>query len=171
MATQIIRHDRGLDSKRIEKIIEMIQGKINSIKYDSRDVLQKRKEELKQEFIAQNNLQPHYDAIEDINRQIKELQKQIDKLEKQKDPHKLAIARLMRGYEETYYYDSVEDGSPADEYIKARIPDIDGMKKQLTELSEEIEEKLWLAKDIDEARMLYDYALRQIDAIVGETKR
>ena len=167
MTTQIIRHDRGLDAKRIEKLIDMIEGKINDILYDRRDVLAQRKEELKQEFIVQNNLQPHFNAIKDIDQQIRELEKQIRHLENQKEPHKIAISKLFRGCEDTFQYQRISEGSPADEYIKSRILNIDEIKNELKQLKEEMEEKLWLAKDIDEARSLYYYATSRIQELTG----
>lgn len=162
---QIIRHDRGLDHSRIEKILEMITSKISDIKYDRRDVLDKRKKELKEEAIKLFNLQEHYDEIKKYDDEIEKLQEQINAIKKKKEPHKVAIAKYMRGSDDTYYYDSVRDGSPVDEYISTRIPDMNTIRKNLKELEEQVEEKLWLAKDIEEAREIYYYAMKQIDEI------
>ncbi|PVC74967.1 hypothetical protein C2I27_03515 [Priestia megaterium] len=168
---KIIRHDSGLDSKRIEKIIETIDDRISDIKYDRRDILSDRKKELKQEVIKAHNLQQHYDAIDKIDGEISVLKEQISTLQQEQIPHKKAIAKVLRGSDDTYNYSSVSDDSPADKYIKQHLPDIKGIKESLSKLSEEIEEKLWLAKDIDEARALHSYALEQIKTIsAGITK-
>jgi signal transduction protein with GAF and PtsI domain len=165
MTTQIIRHDRGLDSKRIEKIIGMIVTKIGDIKYDRHDVMKERKSELKKEVIKLHSLQPNFDAISEINIEIEALEKQISELKSGKVPHQHAIAKIMRGYEETYNYSEIRDDSPADQYLKERLPDLDAIKAALTTLSDEMEEQLWLAKDIDEARGLYNHALSEIEKI------
>lgn len=162
----ITRHDRGLDYKRIEKIISMISSRISDIKYDRRDVLRERKKDLRAEYIKDNNLQPHFDAIKVVNDQVKELEEQIKELKKQADPHKAAIAELFRGdRESTYSYSEVRDESPAGEFIASKLPNIDEMKKNLDTLSDEMEEQLWLAKDIDEAVALYNNALDRIEEI------
>lgn len=161
----ITRHDRGLDSKRIEKIIDMINGRIHDIKYDRQDVLKELKAKLKEEVIELHNLAPHYAAIKGIDNQIKKLEDQISRLKEEKNPHKIAIALVMRGSDNTYDHERIVEGSPADQYMKERIPDVEGIKEQLNELSKQIGEQLWLAKDIDEARGLYNYALQQIDSI------
>ena len=162
----ITRHDRGLDSKRIEKIIGMITSKISDIKYDRRDVLRDRKKELREEYIKEHNLQPHFDEIKKVNDKVKELEEQIEEIRKQVDPHKAAIAELFRGdRESTYLYNEVRDKSPADEYIESKLPNISEMKEQLDKLDNEMEEQLWLAKDIDEARALYNTAIDRIEEI------
>lgn len=161
----ISRADRGLDSKRIEKIISSIDDRISDIKYDRQDVLEDRKKILKQQVITKHNLEPHYTAIDDINNEVKKLENQIRELKNKKEPHQIAIAKVMRGSESIYDYNSVKEGSPADEYMKGFLPNIKEIKENLTELSKSIEEKLWLAKDIDEARELHAYALKQIDTI------
>lgn len=165
----ITRHDRGLDSKRIEKIIEMITEKIHDIKYDRRDVLRERRKALKEEFINLNKLGVHFNEITKVNEKVKVLEGQIKELKKTADPHKIAIAKFLRGSDETYNYTEVRDGSPADEYINERIPDIEGMKEKLDVLKNEMEESLWLAKDIEEARALYNHAIVQIEAITSDT--
>lgn len=168
---KIIRHDSGLDSKRIEKIIETISDRIGDIKYDRKDILSDRKKQLKKAVIKQYNLQPHYAEIEKVDAEIDSLEEQIRELKQKQTPHKKAIAKVLRGSDDTYNYSSVSDDSPADKYIKQHLPDIKGIKEKLTKLSEEIEEKLWLAKDIDEARALHSYALEQIKTIsAGITK-
>ncbi|MEB2277009.1 hypothetical protein LAV82_23605 [Bacillus sp. ILBB4] len=168
---KIIRHDSGLDSKRIEKIIEMISDRIGDIKYDRKDILSDRKKQLKKAVIELHNLQPHYDEIEKNNAEIKSLEEQIHALKQKQTPHKKAIAKVLRGSDDTYNYSSVSDNSPADKYIKQHLPDIKGIKESLSKLSEEIEEKLWLAKDIDEARALHSYAIEEIKTIsAGITK-
>lgn len=165
MTVNITRHDRGLDSKRIEKIIDMIEDRANDFIYDHRDTLSERKKELKKEIIEKYDLQKHYDSIESINGQVKELEKQIRQLEATKEPHQIEISKIMRGSEQTYDYSRIRDDSPADDYIKERIPNMDDVKKQLTLLKEDISEKLWLAKDIEEARDLHSYAINQIQTI------
>lgn len=168
---KIIRHDSGLDSKRIEKIIETISDRIGDIKYDRKDILSDRKKQLKKAVIKQYNLQPHFDEIEKVDAEIDSLEEQIRALKQKQTPHKKAIAKVLRGSDDTYNYSSVSDDSPADKYIKQHLPDIKGIKENLSKLIEEIEEKLWLAKDIDEARALHSYAVEQIKTIsAGITK-
>jgi hypothetical protein len=161
----ITRFDGNLDSKRIEKILSSITDRISDIKYDRKDVLSERKKELKKQVIAQNNLEPHYAAIQGINDEVKKLEDQIRKLKNEKEPHQIAIAKVMRGSESTYDYDRVQEGSPADDYMQQHLPNVKEIKENLSKLDDEIEEKLWLAKDIDEARELHAYALKQIEEI------
>lgn len=162
----ITRTDTGLDSKRIEKIISNIESRIQDIKYDRNDVLRIRRKELKEEYIKAHNLQPHFDAIKEVNDEVSVLEEQIKEIKKKADPHKAAIAELFRGdRESTYSYGDVRDGSPADEYITSNLPNLKSIKNKLEELFKEIEEKLWLAKDIVEARELHAYALKQIKVL------
>lgn len=161
----ITRHDRGLDAKRIEKIVGMIHEKISDIKYDNRDVLRNRRKELKADFIKVSYLQPEFDAIQTIQLNIDKLEEQIKALKEQQKPHKQKIAEQMKGNNDTYSYAEVRDDSPADKYIEERLPDMETIKTKLTELDKEMEEQLWLAKDIEEARDLYNLAMSRIEEI------
>lgn len=166
----IIRHDRGLDSKRIENIIKMITDAVNDIKYDRRDILKDKKKELKAKYIEDHDLQKEFDAIAHYDKVIEELEQKINEAKDLQRPHKLAISRHTRAEEETYMYQDVRNGSKIQAYYDEHLPNIDDIKGNLDQILAESTNELWLAEDIGQAKQIYQRAIEYINHITEPIK-
>ncbi|MED1125176.1 hypothetical protein [Bacillus atrophaeus] len=172
MTVHINRKDRGLDFKRIEKIIEIFRDKnnklIRSLERDKNKVAKEYQEEAYGKF----GLSESFEAINAIKEKIKALRSQIDDLEDQMKPHKDRIRDYTQGSESRWgSYDEVREGSPIYEYIHEKAGDQQEKKSALIRLDNEIEEKLWLAKDIEEAIAIYEGFCQVANSIMaGELK-
>lgn len=172
MTVNINRKDRGLDFKRIEKIIEIFRNKndkrINSLERDKSEAAESYKKEAYQEF----GVNESFEEIQGIKEKIKDLRNQISDLEEQMQPHKDRIRDYTQTSESRYgSYDDVRKGSLIYEYIHAKVEDQQEKKTALIQLNRDIEEKLWFAKDIEEAIAIYEGFIQESNRIaLGEEK-
>ncbi len=160
----ITRYDRGLDFKRIEKIASMMSNVAN----DSIRALNNRKDEYiknrKEVAFKELGLLNHIEAIDNIDKKIKEL-------EKEKSIHVEKIKEFTKTKNQYYNdYAHVEKDSKVYEFINKESDDFDNISNSIKELKSKIENKLWLAKDIDEAIVLYDSFLQYLEGIVANGK-
>lgn len=150
METKIIRHDTGLDFKRIEHIIGLFHNKVRTKRGEGtrkqQEVLQQRKLEA---FV-------HFGLVE-AQQAISEINGQIEGLKKQKQQHEERIRDFTQGTDKRYNtYDSIHEDSLMHHFIyddQAKLQS--AQERKLTELCSGIEEEMWLAKDIGQAVDIY----------------
>jgi dynactin complex subunit len=160
MGVTITRKDRGLDFRRIEKIIEMFQKKCNdeicSLERQFDKVLKEREKEAFEHF----GLNKEVEAIKAIDEEIRAL-------EKKKRAHEKKIREYTQSENNSYGdYMYIRSGSIMYDYIHEGDNDYEDKKSTLKQLREEISEKLWLAKDIDEAVTIYEGYMQQLNNVV-----
>lgn len=155
----IIRNDKGLDFKRIEKFVNMISKKIR----DKRNSLQSedsaKRNELKEKAFE------HF-GISDEFKNIEVIESQIAELKKQKEVHEENIKKFTKSEKESYgYYYEVKDGSLVHNFIEENSLNNTARKELINEVSDNAEEDLWLARDIDHAIDIYERYVKEIDSI------
>ena len=155
----IIRNDKGLDFKRIEKFVNMISKKIR----DKRNSLQSedsaKRKELKEKAFEHFGISAEFKSIEAIESQIAELKKQ-------KEIHEENIKKFTKSEKESYgYYYEVKDGSLVHNFIEENSLNNAARKELINEVSDNAEEDLWLARDIDHAIDIYERYVKEIDSI------
>lgn len=150
METKIIRNDTGLDFKRIEQIIKLFQQKANK----QSEVIRKkksseRKEREKEAFV-------HFGLLDRLLK-IEEIDKQIEVLKADRKVHEEVVRDFTQGKSERYNtFDSIREESPVHQYANQNAAEYEVVEKHIQELSEQIIEELWLAKDINQAADIYD---------------
>lgn len=170
MTVQINRKDRGLDFKRIEKIVEIFEEELSK---NLRN-LQKEKDEsfehLKEKSFEEFGINSDFQEIENINAQIKKLKVKIEKLEEQKEPYKKRIRDFTQGEKDRWgsYYD-IRKGSPIHDYITKNMT-AENKSEALNQLKQDKQQEIWFARDIEHATDIYNGFVQQMNKILsGET--
>lgn len=152
MESKIIRHDTGLDFKRIEHIIGLFHNKVR-IKRSEGD--RKHHETIKQRT---QEAFVHF-GLAEVQQAIAQINVQMDELKNQKQQHEELIRDITQGTDKNKRYntyDTIHEGSPMHHFIYGELEKVQSAEgRRLTELCAEIEEELWLAKDIGHAADIY----------------
>lgn len=147
---KIIRNDRGLDFKRIEKLIANFHDKTNKI---IRGFKNGREQAIKD---REKGSYEHFGLSESLER-IKEIDDQIKNLKQSKEIHENKIRDFTQGSENRYgSYDNIREGSPIHKYINDVDVDFKEKETELKKLNDSIFEQLWKAKDIEAAVEIID---------------
>lgn len=155
----IIRNDKGLDFKRIEKFVNMISNKIRSKRNKLQSEDSDRRKELKEKAFDHFGISAEFKNIEAIESQIAELKKQ-------KEVHEENIKKFTKSEKESYgYYYEVKDGSLVHKFIEENSVNNTARKELISEVYDNAEEDLWLARDIDHAIDIYERYVKEIDSI------
>lgn len=152
METKIIRHDTGLDFKRIEHIIGLFHNKVRIKRGEGtrrqQEVIQQRTQEA---FV-------HF-GLAEVQQAIAQINVQMDELKNQKQQHEERIRDFTQGTDKNKRYntyDTIHKDSPMHHFIydeQEKVQSAEG--RRLTELCVGIEEELWLAKNIGHATDIY----------------
>jgi len=155
----IIRNDKGLDFKRIEQFVKMISTKIRAKRSKLTSEDSAKRKELKEKAFEQFGISVEFKNIEDIELQIAELNKQ-------KEVHEANIKKFTKSEKESYgYYYEVKDGSLVHKFIEENSLNNTARKEMISEVFDNAEEDLWLARDIDHAIEIYERYVKEIDSI------
>lgn len=141
----IIRNDRGLDFKRIEKLISNFHKKSSSI------IQGYRKEKERAIKAKETKAFEHFGltiVIEDIGK----INTQIKELEEKRREHESKIRDYTQGIDKDRRYnsyDTIREGSPIHQYINDVEINYQENEVRLKQIDESLEEQLWVAPDID----------------------
>ncbi|GMX64575.1 hypothetical protein Elgi_38440 [Paenibacillus elgii] len=140
----IIRNDRGLDFKRIEKLIEMFCNKTNKTIREFKKEREIAVKEREKNAYAHFGLQEHKTEIERIN-------SEIEALKKKREEHESRIRDYTQGTNRYNSYDRIHEGSPIHIYINDVDIDFTDKEHKLKDLNETLADQLWLSPDIEVA--------------------
>lgn len=162
METKIVRNDTGLDFSRIEKIIALLHRKIDDKIHGldkEKKLIQKQKKETMYKDLG---VEEHVKVINEIDEQIKLLQSQ-------KREHEDQVRDITQGQKNRYgSYDDIREGSAAYEYIHVNDDSYNQKAQELRDMRQQLEESLWLAKDINEAVNLYSAFCEKVGGNRGD---
>jgi hypothetical protein len=143
--TNIIRHDRGLDFRRIEQFIKMFHQKCVS----------KSSEIERKKTVAKNTRKAeafeHFGITGEVDA-IKAIDEQIEELKKQRKVHEEKVRDFTQGQEKRYNtYDDVRENSPIQLFIDNGCEQYEAKRNAVWALYETLSNELWYAKDLEQA--------------------
>lgn len=156
--TNIIRHDRGLDFRRIEQFIKMFHQKC--IKKSSEIEKKKTATKNKNKEMAFE----HFEITEEVN-SIKAIDEQIEELKKQRKVHEEKVRDFTQGQEKRYNsYDDIRENSPIQLFIDNGCEQYQVKRNEVWALHDSLSQELWFAKDLEQAIEI----IRRFDAKLDE---
>lgn len=164
MNVKITHNDTGLDFHRIQKISDMFSKKVRTAakEISSKNCGSTPKEADMERMYKHFGLTETTENLASINKKINELETQKSDLEKK-------IRNVTQTKDCCYgRYDRIEEGSAADIFFHPK--NAESIKDSIERLMNDIQEPLWLAKDIDTAFIVYKDFSTRLEALSAQAK-
>ncbi|OPX46348.1 hypothetical protein CLHUN_01640 [Ruminiclostridium hungatei] len=158
---KIIRNDRGVDFRRIEKFLELFQERCRK----KAQVFTQQESELKKKRETEAFA---YFGIDSEIEEIKRIDAEIKKFKELRSQHEEKVRDYTQGKDkEKRYnsYDSIREGSPIQVFIDVGIADVSKNKDEIWALNQQLSNELWYARNLEQAIEIMQAFQSKLDSI------
>lgn len=160
---KVIYRDRGIDYDRLEHMVSMLKNKKYEWDSRTRSNENKIKNDCKENFYAHFDLEKEKSAIDKIDLHIEKLRKSRERYEKK-------IEKVTKTKDRSYgQYDEIGEGSKVAIWIKECLTGT-VKDKVIDQVVEECSERIYLARNIDEAVDAYQACMTEMERLLDTHK-